>query len=280
MTRPLLGLAGLLVVWAGCSPIHGHSRAHIGGKRVSADLRDVPVKGHEVEVNTRFGRSYTGELLAVDGTSVWLRTVSGSSPPIEIPIDRIREVEVSLYSSGAAGIVVWEVLGALSSGTHGIFFPISLAIWLGGGIPSTIAPFKNDDIDMYKGQIHKYLWQYARFPQGLPAVMAPDGNARPRTQPSGLKPEHRPPAKKRTFRSPAWTPTDPLDRLRRNKRSQDSRPIRVPKPKKRPIETPSSSRTPDWTGSPQPRRPAETKGKAPPPKPSADPLERLRRPGP
>ncbi len=45
---------------------------------------------------------------------------------------------------------------------------------LSGGIPAAVAPFRNDDIDLRRRAIKTRLYQFARFPQGLPKALYPE----------------------------------------------------------------------------------------------------------
>ena len=178
--RPLLlGLAWGLIVSAGCAPVHGANRNFLRGSRnTSVKLKHVPVRGHTVEVTLKNKHILKGELYAVDAEYIWLRIDRRAVTPRGIPIDAVRGVNILLYSSGAGAFVAWQLLGTAIAFSNGLAAVFTVPAWLGGGIPAAIAPFRNDDIDLGTRVIRSKLYQFARFPQGLPpklrASWAPD----------------------------------------------------------------------------------------------------------
>jgi len=135
-------------------------------KDVSVD--QVPVHGHEVRVEHRSddGMVLTeGELLAVDAMHLWIRTRSGT---ITIPRGSIRAVEVELHPSGAVAAGLWTAGGTISTVSHGFFLVLTGPLWLITGISATSSAAASNDLEVKPRDLSE-LYQYARFPQGLPA---------------------------------------------------------------------------------------------------------------
>ena len=164
MSRLHLIVASLLLL-AGCTSRGTLKRdAHYGdGKATGVELEEVPVMGFNVIVD-HGDDSKRGELLAVDGCFVYVLTDAGS---VGIPSKDVETVKVQLYpTTAAAGVVVLTALGTLSTISHGYYLVISLPVWLGAGIPNAFSLGRADDFKI--DHASPLLFQFARFPQGLP----------------------------------------------------------------------------------------------------------------
>jgi hypothetical protein len=166
MRRALAAAAVAALGAAGC----GHNmldRDVSEGTPTTAAIEDVPVKGFAVVVEPRRGRGddVKGELLAADERGVWVLTDEGTR---FVPREAIEEVRVNVYSNLGWVTLAWTVTGALSTASHGFFLVLTAPAWgaLGGGI--TGAEFAKGKAHAWSNQT-PYLYQFARFPAGLPA---------------------------------------------------------------------------------------------------------------
>jgi hypothetical protein len=137
-------------------------------------LKDVPVRGFETSVDyICYSGSYrrgtdrcfiTGELIAVDTKYIYI--MDGK---ITIPILKkvIRKIEIEIHSSNVWGLMGWTLAGIVSTVTHGALMVITAPTWLIAGIANSVSASKTNDIRLSDPE-NKYLYQYARFPQGLP----------------------------------------------------------------------------------------------------------------
>ena len=157
-------LAGWCVI-SGCSTRHVPDRRDgFGGSLIeSVPIDEVPVHGYEVDVEMAHD-SVSGELLAVGPSTIW---VLFNEKVVPISRTEIVLVEVDCYASGALGLGIWTGVGALSTGSHGAFFIISLPVWLAVGIPLIVTAAESSELEVGRSNIDG-LYQFARFPQGLP----------------------------------------------------------------------------------------------------------------
>jgi hypothetical protein len=129
---------------------------------------DVPVRGFDVTV-AMADSSVSGELIAVDERFLYLN--AGASPndwiPMQIPRAQIVKVVVEVTPSLSTNTGLWTALGCASTVSHGGFLIFSGPIWLGTGLPTSIGESYNSHAEAPNDQLSQ-LFQYARFPQGLP----------------------------------------------------------------------------------------------------------------
>jgi hypothetical protein len=135
----------------------------IGSRSSGEKVADVPVRGHVVSVRTRRGE-ITGELLAVGPSELILLAKNDGQI---VPFSEVRDVDITLYPSRATAMAVWTGVGAASTVTHGVWALISMPVWLISGIRVSAADRENVRVE---GVRLDQLYQYARFPQGLPDV--------------------------------------------------------------------------------------------------------------
>jgi hypothetical protein len=157
-------VASACAMCAGCS--HAElDRAVSKGTPTSVDLQDVPVHGFPVEVEQVGGRpSVSGELLAADAAGLWVRDERGS---VWIEAHHVRQVRVQVYSSLVGEVVGLSVGGAVSTLSNGAFLIFTAPGWLVAGLS---AGTYEGSANVATAEPHDTpsLYQYARFPAGLP----------------------------------------------------------------------------------------------------------------
>jgi hypothetical protein len=158
-----LGALGALGALAGCTAHGTASRSERWGSRpVPVVIEEVPVNGFEVTVVTD-DDSFTGELLAVDPC---FAHVLKDGRTVSIPSSSVQYVRVQLYpASTAGGVAALTFFGSISTISHGWFLVFSFPIWLSTGIATSVNLAYADDVKVKDGNL---LFQFARFPQGLP----------------------------------------------------------------------------------------------------------------
>lgn len=166
------------LAFAGCATTlqKKDRRKGFGGTPVkNLEARDVPVHGHQVDVEVLEGRGVSGELLSVSKNHI---VVLKDGKEVHVPRDRVKYVEVldiyDAYGEVGAG---WVALGAISTISHGLIAILSLPVWLVAGVPTVIIGSQINDVDFEDDELHK-LRQFARF-----AVAPDDLPRRPKPRP-------------------------------------------------------------------------------------------------
>jgi hypothetical protein len=126
----------------------------------------VPTHGHDVEIQLAAGCAVTGELLATDSDYLWVRRAQ-KREVLGVPTVLVERVNIELYTSESAAIGGWTALGALTTPSHGGFLILSLPVWLLTGITTSSYAAAHNDTHAAPKDFPK-LYEYARFPQGLP----------------------------------------------------------------------------------------------------------------
>jgi len=165
----LLGLCATAAVVSACAP--ALRRQQLGGSPIeNIDIRKVPVRGFLVEVeyftssDKRDTEDVEGELLAIDQSHIWV--LDKKKRTWAIARHRIDDIDIELFSNDAKiGASLWTAGGAVSAISHGWFFALSLPVWLGVGIPTAVASSGTKGVPKSKLDL---LYQYARFPAGIP----------------------------------------------------------------------------------------------------------------
>jgi hypothetical protein len=62
---------------------------------------------------------------------------------------------------------IWLGLGTLTTASHGLLATITAPAWAAGGVPALIHAALTNDLKV-KPAAYGYLYQYARFPGGIP----------------------------------------------------------------------------------------------------------------
>jgi hypothetical protein len=133
------------------------------GNETTASLEDVPVRGHEIEIE-HAGQTTSGELLAVDDMYLYVLT---DSRVRAIERRKVTQVSVELYASQAGQAGLWTALGTVSTISHGFLLVITAPVWLATGISVTAGAAATNDLEIRDDRLGP-LYQFARFPQGLP----------------------------------------------------------------------------------------------------------------
>lgn len=157
---------GLLcaLIATGCA-LGAKIRTRSEGPAVTRTVEEVPVRGFETKL-VFLGPvpTVSGELLAVDAAHVWILS---EEEVVGVHRERLQETLVTLEKTAGLGAGIWTAIGTASAASHGWFFPLSAALWLAFGIPSA-AGMSAANTASFKGAGNATLWQFARFPQGLP----------------------------------------------------------------------------------------------------------------
>lgn len=137
-------------------------------------------------------RKVSGELHAVDETHVHILLSNGKTiriprkgiaavylpkaKAVPIPRAKVTAVElVELFPSRATATGVWTTVGTLSSAFHGYGAAFSAPAWLLFGIPATVVVALSNDLTVKPEDI-VHLYQFARYPQGMPQKSVPETN--------------------------------------------------------------------------------------------------------
>ena len=168
MNRARVCFAAAALLVSACKMTEALERdRHLGKREQNVDIAEVPVLGSNVDVaQTPPMADVHGELLAVDAKHLWVMKGVAAAP---IHFEHIREVRVARYDGQAAIGGFWAVLGAISGISHGFWVLISAPLWgtIGGAAAATMSAGES----VAKPGGFTALKPYARFPQGLPAVM-------------------------------------------------------------------------------------------------------------
>lgn len=141
---------------------------HVGREVRRVPLEEVPVYGSLCEIETLEHDVIKGELLGVDDEH--LHVMEGSQTRA-IPRSSVRRMElVDLYTSGALGLGIWTGAGSTSTLSHGWLAIVSLPLWLGLGITSTVVAAFGNDAKLQPTERDKAK-QFARYPQGMPGTV-------------------------------------------------------------------------------------------------------------
>ena len=113
-----------------------------------------------------------GELIAAEPEGLHVLTREGLR---FAPGAGVESVRLALYAPDGA-VSGTSAAGALSTLTHGWYFPLTIWFWFGPAIGESNAPLQT----VAPSQVDT-LRKYSRFPQGLPAGLAPEalGNLLP-----------------------------------------------------------------------------------------------------
>jgi hypothetical protein len=161
--RVLLALAALLAL--GCS----HPRRVLGAEDVitrPAIAVSSPDEafGYQGRVVTDTD-TFFGELVACDDAYLYLHLNNVAAPWVMVPWSSISLAEARVASKAMRNsIVVWNVVGGISTISHGFLAIISAPVWAASGIPSAFWAASNEHLSGKCADLQAYM----RFPQGLP----------------------------------------------------------------------------------------------------------------
>jgi hypothetical protein len=142
------------------------------GSPAKVDIMDVPVKGFPIEIETAHGE-VDGELLAVERDRVYVLTKDGGVSTVTAAETIKATVEV--YPSRSAPAIVWTILGTLSTLTHGFFLIFTAPTWAAVGIGASLE--EGEKYVKVEGNDVPKLWQFARYPAGMPRPRPPPAPA-------------------------------------------------------------------------------------------------------
>jgi hypothetical protein len=176
----------LLLAWlaAACGHTASLDRSKVAGATESdVVVSDVPVRGADTRVYFKGGDTLDGELLAVGKHGIALAAHRGSNDEdLIISETEIEKIRVRAYSNAAlaGALITWTAVGTLSTASHGVFLIFSAPIWTISGTATSIAAAEDSDQSaVVLGGAQAQLWQFARFPQGLPPSYPIQGNTPP-----------------------------------------------------------------------------------------------------
>jgi hypothetical protein len=135
------------------------------GFETHVPIDDVPVKGFPVVVDRGDEDDVTGELLAVDDGGLW---VLGEKGTTRVSKGQIEKVTVKVHSNLGWAFLAWTLVGTASTISHGFVLVLSAPSWAIAGGTVTGIEFGRGKATASSRDAHE-LYQYARFPAGLPA---------------------------------------------------------------------------------------------------------------
>lgn len=159
---PLVALA------LGCGHTAPLNRGAESGSHSDVAVDDVPVHGFDARVYLESGETLDGELLDVHKDWVALET---SKADLRVSVAKIKEVRVTAYSNGplVGGLIAWSTSGAATTLSHGWFLIFTAPTWIVAGVSSAVAAAEDPDQSaLVRAGRQTDLWQFVRFPQGLP----------------------------------------------------------------------------------------------------------------
>lgn len=153
----------------------------LGAVTAAPAQRLKPPLGSQVRVSASGDRSLSGELLAVDRDSIWLLQKQGLA---SVSLYEVSEVQVDRGGMGAKGALLWSLTFGLISGVAlqtacssvggdcGRVLPTTLLLWgvVGGISAASLQSTRHTTVPAEPASLRPW----ARFPQGLPAGLAPD----------------------------------------------------------------------------------------------------------
>jgi hypothetical protein len=143
-----------------------------GSHQDGVKATDVPVRGFQVSIETTAGTE-SGELIAVDERFVYLNATESPNEWAgeQIPRAQIVRVLVEVQTSASTTAGIWTAVGCASTASHGAFLIFSGPVWLATGLPASIGESQAAHAEARPDELSK-LYQFARFPQGLPPSFA------------------------------------------------------------------------------------------------------------
>src|SRR5262249_911526 len=116
-------------------------------------------------------KATTGELIAIDDQYVYVgtRPEDWARSMGRIPRVLITEAYVNVHSrSEVVTLAIWTATGGAALWTHGIFVLFSAPIWVTTGASSAKSAHRAAWAQAQTDDQLSQLYQFARFPQGLP----------------------------------------------------------------------------------------------------------------
>ncbi len=177
-----LALAPALLL-GGCGHDQLATRDVHHGPLALASVEDVPVCGHDAEVERRRGGAVAGELVSVTPDTI---TLIGEQGLEAVPVADATRVLVKVRPGRGGAILGTTVAGALSTATNGAFLVLTFPLWIITG--STVAAIDGSRTSPASEPTDSALASYARFPQGPPQGWPGAGGPPRRCLPSPTDP--------------------------------------------------------------------------------------------
>jgi hypothetical protein len=132
----------------------------------------------ELEIYGTSARVLEGELIAVDGDSLFVLEEASGWELVALYGGEVREARLRGYDPGTGKYSAWTFLGTLSTVSHGYGLVLSAPIWLIGGSSATASQSKMADFEYSRRDVVE-MRKFARFPAGMPEGVE-RGKLRPR----------------------------------------------------------------------------------------------------
>jgi len=163
--RNIVSLA-LLLVMVACATVNAPLEWLANPKEVPRDVFGgwITVKYFPGSKDTGQLTELSGELIAISMDTVYIATEKLHA----ISRSNIQSARLAAYDSKADVVGLMVYLGALSTGSNGLFSGITFPMWIIGGIIAGRDQSYQPIIDYPKQEWNRFV-PYARFPQGLPA---------------------------------------------------------------------------------------------------------------
>lgn len=161
----LPALVATLALAAGCL----HLRAPEPWRRSVAEAEKSPF-GAWVWVKQYNGHINAGELLAADADHVY---IASTRSIVQLSLGGIKSITIDDYHNDAGGVTGWALGGMLSTVSHGFFLVATIPMWAITGLLTHlwVANSGAETIDRPGVSDVPRLRMYARYPEGLPAVL-------------------------------------------------------------------------------------------------------------
>ena len=177
-----LALAPALLL-GGCGHDQLATRDVHHGPLALASVEDVPVCGHDAQVERRRGGAVAGELVSVTPDTI---TLIGEQGLEAVPVADAARVLVKVRPGRGGVIVGTTVVGALSTVSNGGFLILTFPAWIISG--SAVAGIDGSRTYPAAEPTDSALASYARFPQGSPPGWPGAGGPPQRCLPSPTDP--------------------------------------------------------------------------------------------
>jgi hypothetical protein len=157
VTRQLSLAAVVVGTLGGCRASHAPRWAVPATAEVA-----TRVEGSWAIITTTAGDRPAGELIAAHADTLFLLVGDSLSAT---PVATVRTVELSRYRSNAGQLVLWTLLGTLSTVSHGFYLLLTAPVWLITGAVTAIGDTQSATLETRNPGL---LAPWARFPAGLP----------------------------------------------------------------------------------------------------------------
>ena len=122
--------------------------------------------GAWIVVTTSDTSGESGEFLAVDKDSVFV--LSLDSIVRAVPRASVREAKVAFYQAQLGSVILWSVLGTLSTVSNGVLLVFTAPTWIIGGTVASASESHAPIRTVARPEDWETVRMYARFPMGMP----------------------------------------------------------------------------------------------------------------